>query len=152
MEGWEAVTSNDEKVGRVAGVKGRYLIVEHGHVRKTRHVVPQSFAHPREADEQVCLNVSKSMLMDAPKVDGDDDFDEDEADRHYGLAESMPGSPTEGDGELDPDDPAWTAEQDAAAAGLLPTDRLRAQVREHKRSNRAPRSSSFLGERPRPRR
>ena len=147
MQGWEVVTADDGKVGHVAEAGDDYLIVEHGHLRKTRHAVPRVFAHPREDERQVCISVPKDIVLDSPKVGGDGSFDREAVAQHYGLAEAMPGAPSEGYGDSDFDDPAWTADQDAAAAGLLPPDRLRAQVREHKRSNRSPRSSSFLGER-----
>jgi hypothetical protein len=147
MQAWEVVTTDDEKVGRVVDVLDDYLIVEHGHVRKSRHPLPRSFAHPREAEEQVCVSVPKDVLLDSPKLERDGSFDREATARHYGLAAAMPESPAEGYGDSDADDPAWTSDQDAAAAGMVPTDRLRARIRERKHENRAPRSPSFLGER-----
>jgi hypothetical protein len=51
-------------------------------------------------------------------------------DEHYGLAEGTPAPETEGYGELLPDDPAHSADQDAFRAGREPADKERAEIRE----------------------
>src|SRR3989440_1355914 len=58
MEGYEVITSDDRKAGRVVEVKGDNLIVEHGLLLKRRHAVPQAFAHADEAQHVVRLSVS----------------------------------------------------------------------------------------------
>jgi hypothetical protein len=45
MEGYEVISSDDRKVGRVVEVKGDNVIVEHGLLRKTRQAIPKPFAH-----------------------------------------------------------------------------------------------------------
>jgi hypothetical protein len=150
MEGWEVVTADDEKIGRVVGEADGYLIVEHGHLIKSRHPLPTAFADRREEQRQVCVSVPKSMIQDAPKVQGTE-FDRDAADRYYGLAAGMPGAPTEGYGDLEPDDPAWGPERDAEAAGTLPAEEQRARIRMGKHHERRPSSPGLLGGR-RPRR
>ena len=145
MEGWEVVTSNDVKVGHVVATIDDFLIVEHGHLKKTRHPVPRTFAHLREQERQVCLNLPKDMISESPKVNDENQFDREEAARHYGLAE--PDSPVVGDGEVDPDEAVWGPDRDADAAGLMHPEKLRAQIQTHKRHERFPNSPSFLGDR-----
>jgi len=50
MEGFEVVTSDDCKIGHVAEVRDRHLIVEHGLLKKTRHAVPETFAHTTDGE------------------------------------------------------------------------------------------------------
>ena len=49
---------------------------------------------------------------------------------HFGLAEGTPAPDTEGYGEVLPDDPARTADQDLMRAGQEPADQQRAKTRE----------------------
>jgi hypothetical protein len=149
MEGWQVVTAEDEKLGHVVAVTDDYLIVEGGHVRKSRHPIPRTFTHLREGDEEVCVSLPKEMVHDAPKVEADGGFDRQAAAQHYGLAEAMEHSPTEGDGELEPDDAVYGPDRDAEAAGLMHPDQRRAEIRSHKRQERFPTTPSFLGDRKR---
>jgi hypothetical protein len=149
MHGWQVVTAYDEKIGHVVAEVDDYLIVEQGHVIKSRHPLPKVFATPREDEREICITLPKDMVHDSPKVDGDNEFDREAAARHYGLAEAMPDAPTEGYGEVDPSDPGRTAEQDALAAGRLPGEVERARIRGHRGHDRAPSSPALLGERKR---
>lgn len=146
MKGSDVVTSDDEKVGQVVGEFGDYLIVETGTVFKARHAVPKTYATPRE-DGACCLTVPKNVVLDSPKVE----FDVDAVAEHYGLASAHAAPPTEGYGDIDPDETAWGPDQDAAAAGLPTAEQRRAQVREHRRHERLPSSSpGLLGNRRNP--
>jgi hypothetical protein len=95
MQGWQVVTSNGEKVGRISAVLDEFLIVEQGHLHKTRHPVPKTFAHLREEEQTVCLSMPKDMIDDSPKADGDD-FDPQLVAEHYGLVGASHDAPTEG--------------------------------------------------------
>jgi hypothetical protein len=149
MEGWDVVTTDGDKLGRVVGEAGEYLIVEQGHLIKSRHPVPKTFAHPREDKREVCLSVPKQVLHGAPKVEKDNEFDRQAAARYYGLAAAMPDAPTEGYGDSEPDDPARSADQDADIAGQLAAEEQRARIRTRKHHDRAPSSPGLLGERKR---
>jgi hypothetical protein len=149
MQGWQVVTSNDEKVGKVVDEIDGFLIVEQGHLHKTRHPLPKSLAHLREQDEEVCISIPRDLIHDAPKVGDDGEFDHQLASEHYGLAGAMEQPPTKGDGEVDPDDPAYGPDRDADAAGLMHPDEHRARLRAGKRHERFPSSPSFLGDRKR---
>ena len=149
MHGWQVVTSGGEKVGRVAAVLDDYVVVQQGHLRKTRHPVPKRFVHPREQEETVCLSLPKAVVDDSPALNGDDEFDEQQVAEHYGLVGRSEDAPTVGDGEAEWDDPRYGTDRDADAAGLMHADRLRADIRTHKRHERFPSSPSFLGDRKR---
>ena len=87
MEGYEVITSDDEKLGQVAGVENGYLLVEHKHLLKVRHhAIPLAFAHAEDAEKIVRLSVSKTLIEDGPEVK-DGEFDRQAVAEHYGLAE-----------------------------------------------------------------
>ena len=129
MEGFEVVTSDDCKFGHVVEVQDRHLIIEHGLLKKSKHAVPETFAHTDEAEKIVRLSVSKDIVETSPKLD-DGGIDTQAVAEHYGLAEGSAAPDTGGFGETLPDDPARTADQDALRAGLEPADQQRAQIRE----------------------
>ena len=129
MDGYQVVTSDDCKFGHVVGREGDHLIIEHGTLKKTKHAVPATFAHADDAEEVVRLSVPKQIVEDSPKLE-DDTIDEQAVAQHYGLAEGEPAPETEGYGETLPDDPAWSADQDALRAGRETADQQRAKVRE----------------------
>jgi hypothetical protein len=129
MEGFEVVTSDDCKLGRVVDVRENYLIVEHGTLRKTRHAVPTTFAHADEAAKEVRLSVSKEIVDGSPKIDNGSVNWQIVAE-HYGLAEATPAPETEGYGEMLPDDPGRSADEEAILAGRQPADQQRAEARE----------------------
>jgi hypothetical protein len=83
MEGYDVVTVDEHKIGKVVGESGEFLIVEQGVLRKSKHPLPREFAYIDDAEQQVRVTVPKAILADSPKIDGD--FDEREAAEHYGL-------------------------------------------------------------------
>ena len=129
MEGYEVVTSDDCKLGHVVEVRDSHLIVEHGMLKKTRHAVPLTFAHTTDGEEKVRLGVSKEMVESSPKLENGT-IDTQAVAEHFGLAEGAAAPETEGYGEVLPDDPARSADQDLLRAGGEPADQQRAEIRE----------------------
>src|SRR5947209_3744824 len=85
MEGQDVVTSDDHKLGSVVAERGGCVIVETGHVFKSRHAIPVEFLH--DHDGVLRATVAKEMVDDSPKLDGDDGFDVEAVKLHYGLIE-----------------------------------------------------------------
>lgn len=131
MEGYELVTADDKRLGHVVGTLGGNVIVEHGHLLKRRHAVPQTFLEVREDEGVVHTTLSKQLIEESPKVPDDGDVDEEEIAAYYGLAEAYEDPSTAGDGVLEPDDPAWTADLQALSDGLEPAEQQRARLRKH---------------------
>jgi hypothetical protein len=129
MEGYEVIGSDGAKVGEVVAVEGDFLVVEGGFLRKSRHAVPKALAHPEEDERVVRLTVSKQLVTDSPTV-SDGELDRRSVAEHYGLAEGEVAPATEGYGELRPDDPAWSAEQEELRSGVEPAPQRRARIRE----------------------
>jgi len=129
MEGFEVVTSDDCKIGHVVAVENGHLIIEHGLLKKTKHAVPETFAYPDESEQTVRLSVSKEIVESSPKLDNGS-IDTQAVAEHFGLVEGTPAPDTEGYGEVLPDDPARTADQDLMRAGQEPADQQRAKTRE----------------------
>jgi hypothetical protein len=129
VEGYEVVGSDDGKLGHVVEIDGDFLIAEEGTLRKKRHAIPTAFAHPDDGEHVVRLTVSKELVEDSPT------FKEGELDRkaaaaHYGLAEGFDAPETQGDGELMPDDPALSSEQEGLRRGVEPAAQQRVASRE----------------------
>jgi hypothetical protein len=129
MGGFQVVTSDDCKFGRVVGVEDDHLIIEHGTLKKTKHAVPQTFAHTDDSEETVRLSVPKDIVESSPKLENGT-IDRNAVAIHYGLAEGTPAPETEGFGDMLDDDPARSADQEAVRAGREPADQQRAQLRE----------------------
>jgi hypothetical protein len=150
MQGYTVVTSDDVKVGQVVAEVGENLIVEHGHLMKSRRPLPRAFAHAVDDEQIVRTTVSKSVLDDAPKVEADgSDLDEAEVARYYGLASGDPAPATQGDGELRPDDPARSIEADREAAGMPAPEEERIAARQNVEGGEpiGPPSPGLLGDR-----
>jgi len=150
MQGYTVVTSDDAKVGHVVGEVGDNLIVELGHVMKSRHPLPRPFAHADDDAQTVRTTVSKSILQDAPKVNADgSDLDELEVGRYYGLASGDPAPETLGDGVLVADDPARSIEVDREASGMPAPEEERVAAGENLDAGEpvGPPSPGLLGER-----
>jgi hypothetical protein len=128
VEGYEVITSDECKLGHVVGMIGDNVVVEHGTIRKAKHPVPKTFAHVDDGEKLVRLTVSKEIVEAAPKVDGDE-VDEQAVAEHYGLASAFEAPETEGYGEVLPDDPGRTAEDDARRAGVPTATEERLDVR-----------------------
>src|SRR5437899_2327728 len=85
MVGYEVITSDEKKVGRVAEIVGDNLVVEHGTLMKSRHALPKAFAHADDSAHVVRVTVPKEILLDSPKI-GSRGLDADAVAAHYGLA------------------------------------------------------------------
>lgn len=108
-EGQEILTSDDHKLGRVAGTRDDCVVVETGHVFKTLHAIPASFLH--EQDGEVRATVSKEIVDSSPKLDGDD-WSCEAVLLHYGMG---------GPYEVDPDpNGVENAETVGTRAGIDP--------------------------------
>jgi hypothetical protein len=129
MEGYEVITSDDRKAGRVTEVKGDNLIIEHGLLVKRRHAVPKVLAHADDSEKVVRLSVSSELVENSPKIDNGH-VDQRAVAQHYGLAAGEPAPETKGLGEFTPDDPARSAEQEELRTGVEPAPRQRARIRE----------------------
>jgi hypothetical protein len=128
MDGYDVVTIDDHKVGKVVGETGAYLIVEHGALRKSRHALPREFAHVDDSEQQVRIAVPKNIFLDSPKLNGE--LDEQAVAEHYGLASSAPAPGTEGYGATAEGDPSRSAEEQGRRDGVMPAAEERAQIRE----------------------
>jgi hypothetical protein len=84
MEGRTVVTSDDQKLGPVVAEPDGFVIVESGHMFKSRHAIPTDFLH--EHEDVVRATVGKDVVQDSPKIDGDT-VDEYAVKMHYGLIE-----------------------------------------------------------------
>jgi hypothetical protein len=129
MEGFEVVTSDDCKIGHVTAVHDGHIVIEHGLLKKTKHAVPETFAYVDESEQTIRLSVSKEIVESSPKLDNGS-IDKQAVAQHFGLAEGTPAPDTEGYGEVMPDDPARTADQDLMRAGEEPANQQRAKIRE----------------------
>jgi hypothetical protein len=128
MEGYEVVTTDDEKIGKVVDTQGDNLIVEHGTIRKSKHALPRTFADIDEGQQRIRMTVSKEIFCDSPKINGE--VDEAAIAAHYGLAGGYEAPPTEGYGETVSDDPALGSETQAESTGVTPAPQERARTRE----------------------
>jgi hypothetical protein len=118
MKDYDVVTHDDEKViGHVVDKVGGNYIVEQGRLRKTKHALPEEFGRVDDEARRLLITVSKELLEDSPKVNGD--VDEDAVAAHYGLAD------TTVDGQEDSIDTAVVEERIATREGVEPTDGIR---------------------------
>jgi hypothetical protein len=85
MEGQDVVASDEHKLGHVVAERGEYVIVEGGHVFKSRHAIPIDFLH--EHDGVLRATVARSVVADSPKIE-QDEVDLDALRLHYGLIEA----------------------------------------------------------------
>jgi hypothetical protein len=108
MKGYDVRTIDDNKIGHVVDADGDFLIVEHG-LLHSKHALPKTFAEV-DADEQVVrTTLSKDLIYDSPKVNGE--LDRQAVLEHYGLAEGFTDPTTRGlDDGLEPDDSSYSAE------------------------------------------
>jgi hypothetical protein len=119
MEGQTVVTSDDHKLGTVIAERDDCVIIETGHVFKTKHAIPREFVH--EVDGSMRATVTKDVVDDSPKVDLDH-WDCSAVRLHYGL---------DGPFEVDPDPNGLeSAETDARRLGQKPAPEARLDVQE----------------------
>jgi hypothetical protein len=116
VEGYEVITSDDSRAGHVVGTRGDALVVEHGTLRKARHLLPRVFVEVDESEHVVRASITKDVLDSSPKLDGDE-VDERAVAEHYGLAAGFDAPETKGAGDLLPDDPGLSAEQEDLRLG-----------------------------------
>jgi hypothetical protein len=128
VEGFDVVTSDDEKVGHVVRTEGDLLIVEHGTIFKARHALPATFVDVDEGARVVRTTISKHLLETSPKVG--DRADRREIAAHYGLAEGSVAPETGGYGALNADDPARSADQQAQRLGIPTSEEQRLAARQ----------------------
>src|SRR4051812_3862085 len=123
MQGFEVVSINDEKcIGHVAGQTGDYLIVEHGHLRHHRNVLPLSFAEVDEANERVTTTLSAHMVHESPEAKGDD-IDTEKVAQYYGISDGT----AEGYGDTRPDEVTAGAESDFDTSPSSAQERVNVQ-------------------------
>jgi hypothetical protein len=84
MEGYDVVTVDDQKIGKVVGESGDFLLVEQGALLKSKHAVPRELTHVDDSEQKVRVTVPKEIVDDSPKIE-DDGFDERAVAEHYGL-------------------------------------------------------------------
>ena len=143
MEGYDVVTSDDRKIGKVVGTRDGHLIVELGTLFKSRHAVPETFGHANDEERIVRVTVPREIVSDSPKVD-DDTWDTQAIAQHYGLAEGEAAPETEGYGELDPDETSRSAEVQGRRVGVTSAEEERVGVRENMRpEGRDPQSEAI---------
>jgi hypothetical protein len=130
LKGHDLIGSDDEKVGEIVDRVGDTLIVEHGTLRKHRNALPTTFVQLDAGAGVARTTLSKQMIHLSPDVHEDEALDETEIAAYYGLAAGYESPPTEGDGELNPDDPALSADQLTRRLGMTPPEEERARIRE----------------------
>ena len=107
--GRQIVTSDGQKLGKVAGTRDDCVLVETGHLFRTTHAIPISFLHDQDGDLRA--TVSKEIVDASPKVEGDD-WSCEAVLMHYGIG---------GPYEVGPDpDGLDNAETAGARAGIDP--------------------------------
>jgi hypothetical protein len=132
MEDQIVFTSDDHKLGSVIAERDGCVIIETGHVFKTKHAIPREFIH--ETGGELRATVTKNVVDDSPKIDLED-WDCSVVRQHYGL---------DGPFELNPDpDDLENAETDALRRGLKPAPVERLDVLE----GRDPDALPFVRER-----
>jgi PRC-barrel domain protein len=99
VKGYDVVTSDGRKIGRVTDTLDDFVVVELGRVLRSRRPLPREFAHATDGERKVVVTVPKVVLEDAPRVHRNGTFDVDAAARHYGVG-----------GTITRDEPIW-AEQ-----------------------------------------
>ena len=123
MQGQDVVTSDDHKLGTVVAERDGCVVVESGHVFKTRHAIPTEFLH--ESDGVLRATVGKDVVDESPKVD-DDAFDPNAVKLHYGLIEVHVVDPPADDAATDPttEVPSGLDPADTASFGGHPRTRV----------------------------
>ena len=85
MDGYEVLTPERKKVGRVVGKQGDYVIIEHGHLRKTRSPLPRQFVRADDAARAAIVTIPPGLLRHAPHLAADGTFDEAATAAYYGV-------------------------------------------------------------------
>jgi hypothetical protein len=82
VKGQDVVTNDDHTLGTVIAERDDCVIVETGHVFKTKHAIPRAFLH--DHDGELRATVTKDVVDASPKVDLQN-WSYEEVRRHYGL-------------------------------------------------------------------
>jgi hypothetical protein len=106
--------------------------VSSGLLRHTTRAIPTTFAETDADAGVVRVTISKELFGDSPALHGDE-LDVQAVDEYYGLAAGSHSPETEGEGDLLPDDPALTAEQQGLRSGIAPPAAKRVAMRDHMR-------------------
>ena len=139
VEGYEVRAGDESAVGEAVGVAGdRYVLVQHGGLRKRTTAVPLAFAQIDHDARVVRATVSKERLLDGPDVSDGADFDPVPVAAYYGLAEGFDAPSSEGYGETLPDDPGLSADEDAHRLGVRTADQERLAARRNMRPEGQP--------------
>ncbi len=112
MQGYKVETSDGKIAGHVAGVDGDVLIVERGLLLKQRRPLPRALTNVDDREGVVRATISRELLADAPKVESDT-VDQQAVAAYYGLGHDVDAPGAEGYGDVIPEDPSRSAEQDA---------------------------------------
>jgi hypothetical protein len=127
MQGQTVVGSDDHKLGTVIDERDNCVIIETGHVFKSKHAIPREFLHDQGGELRA--TVTKEVVDDSPKVDLEH-WDSAEVRLAYGL---------DGPFEVDPDpNGTETAESDFARAGQKPPPAERMDTFEGRDPNTVP--------------
>lgn len=70
MEGFDVLTFDGEKAGKVVGRQGDYLLVQQGAIFKHRRGLPAVCATVDESERVVRTTLSRSLIESAPSVGG----------------------------------------------------------------------------------
>ena len=141
MEGYDVLTSDDDKVGRVVGRRGAVPVVETGHLlkRSTRSRRRSPTRTRRSASSGSRSRGTSSH--DSPKV-SDDDFDEAEvASTTASQRATRRRRPSRPPASSSPTIPAISAEQEGARHGIEPAEQRRAEIRENREATRCRRAA-----------
>jgi hypothetical protein len=115
MERRTVVTSDDHKLGTVVDERDGCVVIETGHVFKTKHAIPREFV--REVDGVLRATVTKDVVDNSRKVDLE----------HWDCAAVRLDYGLDGPFEVDPDpDGLENAETDAMRQRIkpVPVERL----------------------------
>jgi len=127
LEGQTVVGSDDHKLGTVVAERDNCVIIESGHVFKSKHAIPREFLH--DTGGELRATVTKEVVDGSPKIDLNK-WDCSEVRLAYGL---------DGPFEVDPDPNGLeTAETDAARAGMKPAPAQRVDTLEGNDPNAVP--------------
>ena len=96
MEGYDVVTFDGKRIGKIAGVAGDFYIVERGKVWKTRAPLPKRFARVDEDAHAVRAGISSQVLLAAPRVRRDGTIDEGAVSAFYELDDTVERPPIAG--------------------------------------------------------
>ena len=108
MQGYDVRTIDDDKIGHVIDTDGDFLIVEHG-LLKSKHALPMAFAEVDDDEKVVRTTLSKDLIHHSPKVNGEIDRRRSQSTTGWQKASRI--EPTRATGDLEPDDPAYGADE-----------------------------------------